>query len=80
MQKSFFALKRRQKRNGGSIYAKRILPLTEVSEDDLLNMVEKKENLKEEVKKIEETVPKSEVKKEEPNKGRKQRQRCLYFF
>ncbi|KDE71753.1 cell surface protein [Fusobacterium necrophorum BFTR-2] len=45
-----------------------VLLLTEVSEDDLLNMVEKKEKPKEEVKKIEETVPESEVKKEEPKK------------
>lgn len=45
-----------------------VMLLTEVSEDDLLNMVEKKEKPKEEVKKIEETVPESEVKKEEPKK------------
>ena len=45
-----------------------VMLLTEVSEDDLLNMVEKKENPKEEIKKMEETVPESEVKKEEPKK------------
>lgn len=45
-----------------------VMLLTEVSEDDLLNMVEKKEKPKEEVKKIEETVPESKVKKEEPKK------------
>lgn len=45
-----------------------VMLLTEVSEDDLLNMVEKKEKPKEEVKKIEETVPETEVKKEEPKK------------
>ena len=45
-----------------------VMLLTEVSEYDLLNMVEKKEKPKEEVKKIEETVPESEVKKEEPKK------------
>ena len=45
-----------------------VMLLTEVSEDDLLNMVEKKEKPKEEVKKIEETVSESEVKKEEPKK------------
>jgi hypothetical protein len=42
--------------------------LTEVSEDDLLNMVEAKEKLKEEVKKIEELLPQTEVTKEEPVK------------
>ena len=45
-----------------------VMLLTEVSEDDLLNMVEKKEKSKEEVKKIEETLPESKVKKEEPKK------------
>ena len=45
-----------------------VMLLTEVSEDDLLNMVEKKEKPKEEVKKIEETVSESEVKKEELKK------------
>ena len=45
-----------------------VMLLTEVSEDDLLNMVEKKEKTKEEVKKIEEPVPVEEIKKEEPKK------------
>ena len=45
-----------------------VMLLTEVSEDDLLNMVEKKEKPKEEVKKIEEPVPVEEIKKEEPKK------------
>ena len=40
--------------------------LTEVSEDDLLNMVEVKEKPKEEVKKIEEIFPPTEATKEEP--------------
>lgn len=39
-----------------------VMLLTEVSEDDLLNMVEKKEKPKEEVKKIEEPVPVEEIK------------------
>ena len=45
-----------------------VMLLTEVSEDDLLNMVEKKEKPKEEIKKIEEPVPVEEIKKEEPKK------------
>ena len=45
-----------------------VMLLTEVSEDDLLNMVEKKEKPKEEVKKIEEPMPVEEIKKEEPKK------------
>ena len=45
-----------------------VMLLTEVSEDDLLNMVEKKEKPKEKVKKIEEPVPVEEIKKEEPKK------------
>ena len=45
-----------------------VMLLTEVSEDDLLNMVEVKEKPKEEVKKIEEPVPVEEIKKEEPKK------------
>ena len=45
-----------------------VMLLTEVSEDDLLNMVEKKEKPKKEVKKIEEPVPVEEIKKEEPKK------------
>ena len=42
--------------------------LTEVSEDDLLNMVEAKEKPKEEVKKIEEVPLPTEATKEEPVK------------
>ena len=45
-----------------------VILLTEVSEDDLLNMVEAKEKPKEEVKKIEEVPPPTEVTKEEPVK------------
>ena len=45
-----------------------VMLLTEVSEDDLLNMVEEKEKPKEEVKKIEEVPPPTEVTKEEPVK------------
>ena len=45
-----------------------VMLLTEVSEDDLLNMVEAKEKLKEEVKKIEEVPPPTEATKEEPVK------------
>ena len=45
-----------------------VMLLTEVSEDDLLNMVEAKEKPKEEVKKIEEVPPPTEVTKEEPVK------------
>ena len=45
-----------------------VMLLTEVSEDDLLNMVEKKEKPKEEIKKIEDPVPVEEIKKEEPKK------------
>lgn len=55
-----------------------VMLLTEVSEDDLLNMVESKGKSKEEIKKIEDTELKSEVKKEEPkaeNKGN-----GLYIF
>ena len=43
-----------------------VMLLTEVSEDDLLNMVEVKEKPKEEIKKIEDTEIKPEIKKEEP--------------
>ena len=43
-----------------------VMLLTEVSEDDLLNMVEAKEKPKEEVKKIEEVPPPTEATKEEP--------------
>ena len=45
-----------------------VMLLTEVSEDDLLNMVEAKEKPKEEVKKIEEVQPPTEATKEEPVK------------
>ena len=45
-----------------------VMLLTEVSEDDLLNMVEAKEKPKEEVKKIEEVTPPTEATKEEPVK------------
>lgn len=45
-----------------------VMLLTEVSEDDLLNMVEEKEKTKEEVKKIEELPPQTEATKEEPVK------------
>ena len=43
-----------------------VMLLTEVSEDDLLNMVEAKEKPKNEVKKIEEVPPPTEATKEEP--------------
>ena len=43
-----------------------VMLLTEVSEDDLLNMVEAKEKTKEEVKKIEEVPLPTEATKEEP--------------
>ena len=46
-----------------------VMLLTEVSEDDLLNMVEAKEKPKEEVKKIEEVTPPTETTKEEPVKN-----------
>lgn len=45
-----------------------VMLLTEVSEDDLLNMVEAKEKPKEEVKKIEELPPQTEATKEAPIK------------
>ena len=45
-----------------------VVLLTEVSEDDLLNMVEAREKPKEEVKKIEEVPPPTEATKEEPVK------------
>lgn len=45
-----------------------VMLLTEVSEDDLLNMVERKEKPIEEVKKIEEPAPVEETKKEEAQK------------
>lgn len=55
-----------------------VMLLTEVSEDDLLNMVESKEKSKEEIKKIEDTESKPEVKKEEPKKEKKGN--GLYIF
>ena len=59
--------------------------LTEVSEDDLLNMVEAKEKPKEEVKKIEEVPPpteetKEEPVKEEPKKKEESKGAGLYIF
>jgi len=45
-----------------------VMLLTEVSEDDLLNMVEVKEKVKEEVKKVDEIPAQTEVIKEEPVK------------
>ena len=62
-----------------------VILLTEVSEDDLLNMVEVKEKPKEEVKKIEE-VPlpteaiKEEPVKEEPKKKEESKGTGLYIF
>ena len=62
-----------------------VMLLTEVSEDDLLNMVEAKEKPKEEVKKIEEISPpteatKEEPVKEEPKKKEKNKGTGLYIF
>ena len=62
-----------------------VMLLTEVSEDDLLNMVEVKEKPKEEVKKIEEVPPptettKEEPVKEEPKKKEKSKGAGLYIF
>jgi hypothetical protein len=62
-----------------------VVLLTEVSEDDLLNMVEAKEKPKEEVKKIEEISPpteatKEEPVKEEPKKKEKSKGTGLYIF
>ena len=62
-----------------------VMLLTEVSEDDLLNMVEAKEKPKEEVKKIEEVPPPTEATKEEPVKeGPKKKEESkgtgLYIF
>ena len=62
-----------------------VMLLTEVSEDDLLNMVEAKEKPKEEVKKIEEVPPpteatKEEPVKEEPKKKEKSKGTGLYIF
>ena len=62
-----------------------VMLLTEVSEDDLLNMVEAKEKPKEEVKKIEEVPPpteetKEEPVKEEPKKKEESKGTGLYIF
>lgn len=62
-----------------------VMLLTEVSEDDLLNMVEAKEKPKEEVKKIEELPPQTEATKEEPlkdeaNKEEESKGGGLYIF
>lgn len=62
-----------------------VMLLTEVSEDDLLNMVEAKEKPKEEVKKIEEVPPpteatKEETVKEEPKKKEESKGAGLYIF
>ena len=62
-----------------------VMLLTEVSEDDLLNMVEVKEKPKEEVKKIEEVpLPTEETKeepvKEEPKKKEESKGAGLYIF
>ena len=62
-----------------------VILLTEVSEDDLLNMVEAKEKPKEEVKKIEEVplpteATKEEPVKEEPKKKEESKGGGLYIF
>ena len=62
-----------------------VMLLTEVSEDDLLNMVEVKEKPKEEVKKIEEVplpteATKEEPVKEEPKKKEESKGTGLYIF
>ena len=62
-----------------------VMLLTEVSEDDLLNMVEAKEKPKEEVKKIEEVplpteATKEESLKEEPKKKEESKGAGLYIF
>ena len=62
-----------------------VMLLTEVSEDDLLNMVEAKEKPKEEVKKIEEVplpteATKEEPVKEEPRKKEESKGAGLYIF
>ena len=62
-----------------------VMLLTEVSEDDLLNMIEAKEKPKEEVKKIEEVPPlteatKEEPVKEEPKKKEESKGTGLYIF
>ena len=58
-----------------------VMLLTEVSEDDLLNMVEAKEKPKEEVKKIEEVpLPTEEPVKNEPKKKEESKGAGLYIF
>lgn len=62
-----------------------VMLLTEVSEDDLLNMVEAKEKPKEEVKKIEEVplpteATKEELVKNEPKKKEESKGAGLYIF
>ena len=62
-----------------------VMLLTEVSEDDLLNMLEVKEKPKEEVKKIEEVplpteATKEEPVKEEPKKKEESKEAGLYIF
>ena len=62
-----------------------VMLLTEVSEDDLLNMVEAKEKPKEEVKKIEEVplpteATKEEPVKDEPKKKEESKGAGLYIF
>ncbi|MFC2283543.1 MAG: CD1107 family mobile element protein [Lachnoanaerobaculum saburreum] len=62
-----------------------VILLTEVSEDDLLNMVDAKEKPKEEVKKIEEVplpteATKEEPVKEEPKKKEESKGAGLYIF
>ena len=62
-----------------------VMLLTEVSEDDLLNMVESKEKPKEEVKKIEEVplpteATKEEPVKEKPKKKEESKEVGLYIF
>ena len=57
-----------------------VMLLTEVSEDDLLNMVERKEKPIEEVKKIEEPAPVEEIKKEEPKKEEKSNTSTIFFL
>ena len=57
-----------------------VMLLTEVSEDDLLNMVERKEKPIEEVKKIEELVPVEEIKQEEPKTEEKSNTSTIFFL
>lgn len=61
-----------------------VMLLTEVSEDDLLNMVDKKEKeaIKEEINKLEDTQPAQETKKEEVKETKKEEQsgNGVYLF